>query len=113
MDVAVKDYEVVELQDNKRVKLLRVETTPQKLQGVELPKLVTWVNEDLKPLRQDTELPGLGRITMYRTTKEIALAPAAVTTLTDIGIGQLIGLNKKVLNAYDSKSRSLSHHRQR
>ena len=95
MEVAAKDFEEVGLLGTNRAQLLRVETTPQKLDGVELPKLVTWVDADWKPMRQDTELPGLGRITMYRTTKEIALAPASVTTLTDIGIGQLIPAQQK------------------
>jgi transglutaminase-like putative cysteine protease len=102
MQVNVKAPEEVVLQDKTKVKLLRVETTPQKLQGVELPKLTAWVNEEWVPLRQDTELPGLGKITMYRTTKEFALLPGPTATLTDIGIGQFIRLNVKILRPYDA-----------
>jgi transglutaminase-like putative cysteine protease len=101
MDVAVKTREEVELLDKKKAVLLRVEMTPQKLEGVQLPRLVSWVNEERKTLRQDTEIPGLGRITLYRTTREVALAPGPTATLTDIGISQFVPLNKKFLKPFE------------
>jgi hypothetical protein len=85
-------------------KLLRVEMTPEKLEKVQLPTLVQWVDGDLKPVRQDTEIPGLGKMTLVRTTRAIALTPGAESMLTDIGINQLIRLNRKVLNPYETTS---------
>ena len=85
--------------DKKKVKLLRVETTPQKLEGVQLPKLVILgLTKNAKTVRQDTEIPGLGKITLYRTTREVALAPGP-ERLTDIGLNQFVPLNKKLLQA--------------
>jgi transglutaminase-like putative cysteine protease len=104
MDVAVKDYEQVDLLDKKKTKLLRVELSPEKLEGVQLPKLVSWVDEDRKTLRQDTEIPGLGQISLYRTTREVALAPGPTATLTDIGINQFVRLNKSLPRLYDTSS---------
>jgi hypothetical protein len=101
MDVAVKTKEEVELLDKKKAVLLRVEMTPQKLEGVQLPKLVSWVNEESKTLRQDTEIPGLGQIKLYRTKREVALAPGPTATLTDIGINQFVPLNKKFLKPFE------------
>ena len=74
----------------KKAKLLPVEITPEKLEGVQLPKLVLWLDDDFKPLRQDSEIPGLGKMTLYRTNKDIAMAPSAESTLTDIGFTQMI-----------------------
>jgi transglutaminase-like putative cysteine protease len=104
MDVAVKSKEEVELLDKKKATLLRVEMTPQKLESVQLPKLVSWLNEERKTVRQDTEIPSLGRITLYRTNREVALAPGPKETLTDIGINQFVPLNKRFLNPYEITS---------
>ena len=105
MDVTVKDFEEVSVPGAKsRSKLLRVELVPEKLEGVELPKLTQWLDEDLKLVRQDTEIPGLGQMTLVRTTREVALAPGAEATLTDIGISQLIRLNRTVSKPYETRS---------
>jgi len=103
MDASVKDLEVVELLGHKKAKLLRVEMAPQKLEGVQLPKLVSWLNEERQTVRQDTEIPGLGRITLYRTTRELAVAPGPAATLTDVGINQFVPLNKKLVKPYEIK----------
>ncbi len=105
MDVTVRDYELVELPGLKgKMKLLRVETVPERLEGVQLPTLVQWVDDNLQPVRQETDAPGLGHLTLVRTTKELATAPGAEATLTDIGVGQLLRLNRKIANAYDAKA---------
>jgi hypothetical protein len=105
MDVVVRDYEPVELPGNKnKVKLLRVETVPERLEGVKLPVLVQWLDDNLQPVRQDTDAPGLGQLTLIRTTRELATAPGAEATLTDIGISQLLRLNRKIANPYDTKA---------
>jgi transglutaminase-like putative cysteine protease len=105
VDVKVLDYEVVDVPGSKsKQKLLRVEMSPEKLEGVMLPTLIQWVAADHMPVRQDTEIPGLGKLTLVRTTREIALTPGAESLLTDIGISQLILLNRKVLKPYETKA---------
>jgi hypothetical protein len=105
VEVKVLDYEQVDLPGSKtKRKLLRVEMTSEKVDNIQLPPLILWVDADLKPVRQDTEIPGLGKITLVRTTREIALTPGAEAMLTDIGVSQLIRLNRKVLNPYETTS---------
>jgi hypothetical protein len=105
VDVKVLDYEQVDIPGTKmKRKLLRVEMTPEKLEKVQLPKLILWVDGDLRPVRQDTEVPGLGKMTLVRTTREIALTPGAESMLTDIGVSQLIRLNRKVPSPYETAS---------
>ena len=105
VDVKVLDYEEVAVPGTKtKQKLLRVEMTPGKLEGMTLPKLVQWVDADLKVVRQDTEIPGLGNMTLVRTTRDSAMTTGDDATLTDIGIGQLIRLSQKVLNPYQTRS---------
>jgi hypothetical protein len=105
VDVKVLDYEEVAVPGTKtKKKLLRVEMTPGKLEGMTLPKLVQWVDADLKVVRQDTEIPGLGNMTLVRTTRDIAMTTADDATLTDIGLGQLIRLNQRVQNPYRTRS---------
>jgi transglutaminase-like putative cysteine protease len=99
--VEVKGYEDVELFGGKtRKKLLRVEATPDKIENVQLPTMTAWLDETLTPARAEAEIPGLGKLVRYRTTKENALAPAEAAKLTDIGIGQLVKLGKRVANPY-------------
>jgi len=92
------DKEVVQ-----RVKqqLLRVEAVPDKVQidgnAIPLPRLVSWLDKDFQPLRSQMDMPGLGQITLYRTTESVArqegVAPAL---LPDLGLGNLISLNRRV-----------------
>ena len=103
--VHVKDYEIVELFGNKTKKrLLRVETQPDKIENVQLPAFITWVNEDYIPERSQSEIPGLGSLVLYRTTKQLAMAPGSPATLTDIGIGQYIKLKQKITSPYATRS---------
>jgi hypothetical protein len=103
-NVKVKDYEDVGLLGGAKKRLLRVETQPEKIQSVQLPVLISWVDEHFAPLRSETEAPGLGKLVLQRTTKEVALAPADASTLTDIGISQYIRLKRPIAQPYASKS---------
>jgi Transglutaminase-like superfamily len=104
-DVAVKDLEEIDLPPSReKLRLLRVEMLPQKLEGLQLPKVTTWLDEAMRVRRQDTELPGLGRITLVRTTKEIALAPGGAAAPVDVGIAQVIRLNKKIVNPHEKSA---------
>lgn len=102
-DVEVKDYEDVELLGKTRKRLLRVETRPQKLENVQLPTLIFWLDKDYVPVRQQVEAPGLGKIILFRSTKAIALGPAPIATLTDIGVGQYVRLKKRIARPYDTR----------
>src|SRR5262249_53838449 len=102
-EVEVKDFEDIELLGKTRMRLLRVETRPQKLENVQLPTLITWVDKDFVPLRSQVEAPGLGKILLFRTTKAIALGPAPIATLTDIGVGQYVRLKKRITRPYDTR----------
>jgi hypothetical protein len=80
---AVKEEEEIEvLEVNKgkmahvKKKLLRVEAQSDKITmengSVQLPPLFLWLDKELLPVRSQTEIPGLGKITLYRTTREVA-----------------------------------------
>jgi transglutaminase-like putative cysteine protease len=92
------------LNGQSKAKLLRVEISPEKLEQVKLPTLVVWLDADGRPLRQQVDAPGLGKITLYRTSRELAMAPGLDATITDIGISNLIRLGKKLTQPYDLKS---------
>jgi hypothetical protein len=101
--VTVKDYEDVELfGGHARKRLLRVETKPEKIQNVQLPPLIAWVNDQQTPERSQVEAPGLGKVILYRTTKAAALAPGPIATLTDIGISQYIRLSRAIPRPHDT-----------
>jgi transglutaminase-like putative cysteine protease len=102
-DVQVKEYETVELMGGKtRKKLLRVETKPEKLDKVQLPTLVSWVDDNYIPLRSEVDVP-VGTITLYRTTRVQATGQPSISKLTDIGIKQLVPLSKRIRSPYDTK----------
>jgi len=99
--VHVKDWEDIELfAGQKKHHLLRVETQPAKIQNVQLPALVAWVDESYQPLRSEVEVPGLGKIVLYRTSKAAALAPSTPSHLTDIGLSQVVRLSRTIARPY-------------
>jgi transglutaminase-like putative cysteine protease len=103
--VKARDYEEVELFGGKQKKrLLRVESRAEKVQGVQLPVLVAWLGDDLMPMRSEAEVPGLGKVTLYRTTKAVALSPGQLAKITDIGTSQHVKLGKKIPRPYETTS---------
>lgn len=103
--VEVKDLEEVEMFGGKsRRKLLCVETKPGKIEGHQFPTLTSWLDRDFKPVRSQMEAPGLGKILLYRTTKEVALGPAAVAQLPDIAVKQLVHVKKRIPRPYATSS---------
>jgi hypothetical protein len=116
--VAVKDFEEVDLLSAKDVggktiaerrkqKLLRAEAIPDKVEvggnPVQLPRLVMWLNDQRDAVRSEMELPGLGTITLYRTTKEIAGEEgAAPALLPDLGLNSIIALNRAIPRVHDA-----------
>src|SRR5262249_35690667 len=63
-----------------------------------------WIGEDGMPARSEAEIPPFGKVTLYRTTKEIAQSPAIPSKLTEIGTTQYVRLNRAIPNPYDTKS---------
>ncbi len=103
-NVKVKGYETVELFGGKiQKRLLRVEIKPEKIQNVQLPPLVSWLNDQYETVRSEVEVPGLGLLTLYKTTKSGALAPGSSADLTDVGISQLVPLKKGISNPYETR----------
>lgn len=90
-----------EVVQHVKQQLLRVEAVPDKVEiggiPIPLPRLVSWLDKDFQPVRSQMDMPGLGKITLYRTTAAVArqggVAPAL---LPDLGLGNLITLNRRV-----------------
>jgi transglutaminase-like putative cysteine protease len=82
--VAVKDIETTELPGSEPRKLLRVELRPEALKinenggepiRLQLPGATLWVEPDsYKPVKSENEVPGLPKLILVRTTKEVATA---------------------------------------
>jgi transglutaminase-like putative cysteine protease len=120
MRAVVKDVEEVDLLEPKKVgdmlkvdrvkkKLLRVEVTPDKVEidgrPIPLPRQVYWLNKDREVVRSETDMPGLGKITSYRTTKDVALQKGvAPELLPDLGLNNFVKLNKALKNPLSSRS---------
>jgi Transglutaminase-like superfamily len=101
--VEAKNYEEVLVPGAKQtVKLLRVESKPDLIQNVQLPSLVIWLGPNLEPVMSETEVPGLGKIRMVRTTKTAALTSGPAAQLTDIGLSQLIRLKQPIAKPYET-----------
>jgi hypothetical protein len=119
MDIAVKDREEVDVlavpKEGEKAKavrtkkvLLRAEITPGKVKvgdnSIALPRLVWWLDEEGRPLRQQSEIPGLGRVTMYRTTKAVAVEEGvAPALLPDLGLNTLVKLDRSIDRPHDAR----------
>jgi hypothetical protein len=111
-EVVVKgEREVAIRGEKKKRKLLLVETVPEKVEYkrgpdkvemIQLPVSLTWLDDQFEPVKSEVEVPGLGPLVMYRTTKALALAPGPIAQLTDIGISQLVRLKNRILQPYDT-----------
>ena len=91
--VRVKDFEAREV-FNIPKRLLRVETVSDKIAGVPLPGLTTWLDENLRPVRSEFELPQLCTIVLYLCSKEEALRSG--TGKPDIAETSLIRINRRI-----------------
>jgi hypothetical protein len=89
--VWVKDYEEIALpQSNTKQRLLRVEAVPDKIAGVQPSAVYRWFNTDGLPVQSQTDMPGLGKMTLYRTTRQKALGQVSPAAAPNIGLNQLI-----------------------
>jgi transglutaminase-like putative cysteine protease len=100
-EVVVKgEREVVLKGSKKKEKLTLVEVIPEKVeykpgQKVQLPIRQMWLNDKLEPVKTESDIPGLGPIVTYRTTKAIAMAPGPLAKL-DLGFNQLVRLKNRI-----------------
>lgn len=107
--VTVHEAEQVSLLGGKKQSLLRVVAAPDKVEAsngsVALPALTAWLDKDFVPVRSEVEVPGLGKLTLYRGSRESATGQSGkVAQIQDIGIGQLIRLNARIPKPYDTAS---------
>lgn len=84
-----------------RKRLLRAEIQPEKVKvgdtAVPLPRLTMWLDDKLHVVRSETDAPGLGRLTLYRTTRTVAEKEGAAPALmADLGLKSLIPLNRAI-----------------
>lgn len=105
--VTVHDQEQVDLGGGKKQTLLRVTALPDKLDAsngsIQLPALTAWLDRDFATLKSQVEVPGLGKLTLYRGTRAaIAGQSGPVAQIKDIGISQLIRLNARIARPYDT-----------
>jgi hypothetical protein len=103
--VRVKDYESVEVLGKKQ-KLLRVESIADKIANVQLPVLVTWLDDKYQTVRSEVEIPELGKLTLYRSTREQAKAKGSRATLNspNIGLSSLLPLNRRIAQPFATRS---------
>jgi transglutaminase-like putative cysteine protease len=105
--VTVKDEEEVEVLGAKK-RLLRAEEVPDKVQGpqgpVPLPTVTHWLDKDLLTVRAQTDMAPLGKIVLYRASKEEALAKGEVPKSSDPLIKSLIRLERPISRAEATRS---------
>lgn len=100
-EVVIKGERDVLLKGSKKKeKLTLVEVIPDKLEykpgvKIQLPVRQIWLNDKLEAVKSEADIPGLGPITTYRTTKAIAMAPGVPAKL-DLGYSQLVKLKNRI-----------------
>lgn len=100
--VAVKDYEDVKLLDNQTHKLLRVEIRLDRVLNVELPPEIVWIDEEGEVRKRQMDIPGLGTLSMFRTSKEEALKRNGGGAVNDVGLTQLVRVNRVISRPNDT-----------
>jgi hypothetical protein len=101
--VTVKDLEEVELFGGKQKRrLLRVEAKADKIDNFQLPPYIAWLDDDLMPVRVQLEIPGLGKVMLYQTTRSFAVSAADAAPAVDVGTGHYVRLNRQIVRPHDS-----------
>ena len=97
IQVEIKDFEDVNIMGGPKQRLLRAVATPDPIMNVQLPGTTLWLDKDLHMIRSQTEMEGMGQLELVRTTKAMALKKGnAPKNAVDIGMRQLIALNRKI-----------------
>lgn len=115
-EVVAKGFRDVELRINGKIvkqKMLLVEVIPEKVEfkggdgsvnKIQLPVSQIWLDENFDPVKSEVEVPGLGPLATYRTTKADALAPGPPAQLVDLGFNQLVKLKNRIIRPYETTS---------
>lgn len=102
--VRIADWERVTLPGLGRQRLLRADVTTDQIQGVQLPPLTLWLDEDRGPVASQVEIPGLGKLTLCKATKAVALRPSSGgPAQTDLGFDQFIRINRAIPNSNETR----------
>ena len=99
--VTVRNFETVRLPSGTR-RLLRVDLVADKIKGFQPPPFTRWLDDDGETIASETEMAGLGKINLYRTTRDLALTPAGAAKTPDAN--QQITLRQRVLRAHETTS---------
>jgi len=76
VNVKVKDEKEILLPRGGKKKLLGVESTPEKIQNIQMPPSYFWVHPQTRQIvMTQTEMPSIGMLTLLRSTKEAATGP--------------------------------------
>ncbi|MGH7172123.1 MAG: transglutaminase-like domain-containing protein [Gemmataceae bacterium] len=105
---AGKDGEEIKGQPVRK-RLLRAEIQPEKVKvgdtAIALPRLTMWLDDKLRVVRSESDAPGLGHLTMYRTTRTVAeKAGAAPALMADLGLKSLIPLNRAIDRPHQARA---------
>lgn len=74
--VVAKETEEILLPRGGKKKLLRVESTPEKIEGVQLPSSTLWIDPATRELAiTQIDMPDFGLLTLQRSTKTVATGP--------------------------------------
>ncbi len=109
LEVVAKGQREVLLKGAKqKSNLLLVETIPDKVEymgtKIQLPVSQAWLNDKFEPVKTEADVPGLGPLVTYRSTRALALAPVPIAQLTDISTNQLVKLKKRVPQPYETSA---------
>lgn len=101
IQVTAKDFEEVLFPGNStRARLLRVEAVPDKIGGMQPAPVTWWLDDQGVPVHSQTNMPGLGSLTLYRTTRQAALEQSSSAPVVNIGLNQLIS-TRRIARPYD------------
>ena len=111
-EVIVKgEREVVLPGSTQKKKMLLVEVVPatveykrgpDKVEKIQLPAKLVWLDDKLEPIKSEVDVPGLGPIVTYRMSKEQAMAPGPPAQLIDLGFNQLVRMKNRILNPHET-----------
>lgn len=108
IDIFIVDKDDPSKVERKSRKLLRIDVIPEpiKILGtpLQLPSQAIWVDENYETLRSKTEMPGMGILHLFRTSKEAATKPGtAPELLPDLGTGSAVVLAKRIPDVTTAK----------
>jgi transglutaminase-like putative cysteine protease len=93
--VEAKDEEEVLLPRGGKKKMLRVESTPQKIEGVQLPSSTLWLDPTTREVAlTQIDMPDFGLLTLQRSTREVATGPLGV--IPDLMRQQTLRLGQRI-----------------